>query len=218
MTLSIGGLLSESWAIFKREWRFLVPLTVVLALASIVLNGATVALEESGHPIIAAVINGIIALVGIAVGIGLANVFLIITAGAKASWFDVTALLLDWNLYVRFLVSSVLFGAMVFLGLVLLIVPGIYIALRFQYFGLALIDRNCSIKEAFAESTKRTYGVKWTLLGLFLVIALLNLAGLLPLGVGLLVTVPLGKIAITLAYRTLAGNPGPAALRPGIQA
>jgi len=58
------------------------------------------------------------------------------------------------------------------LGLVLLVVPGVFIGLIWCVAGPALIDRHAGITQSFEESARLTRGNRWRLLGLFLLFAL----------------------------------------------
>ncbi|MDD1748632.1 MAG: hypothetical protein LUO89_02040 [Methanothrix sp.] len=77
---------------------------------------------------------------------------------------------------------------MVYVGLLLLIVPGIYILLTYSFYGLEMIDRNLGPLDALARSAEITKGVKWSLLllglefycGLFAINVLLFILVLFP--------------------------------------
>jgi uncharacterized membrane protein len=56
------------------------------------------------------------------------------------------------------------------------------------------------------ESSRITRGHKWPLFVFLLLLVLVNLAGLLALVVGLLVSMPVSMLAFVHAYRTLAGK------------
>jgi hypothetical protein len=103
------------------------------------------------------------------------------------------------ELLVKYIVASLLFWVMVYVGLLLLIVPGIYILLTYGFFGLEMIDRNLGPLDAFARSADITKGVKWSLLrlglefycGLFAINVLLFILVLFPF-------VSLGVMAVFL--------------------
>ena len=59
-----------------------------------------------------------------------------------------------------------IFWIMVYIGLLLLIVPGIYILLTYCFYGLEIIDRGLGPVEALSRSAKITKGEKWNLLRL----------------------------------------------------
>jgi uncharacterized membrane protein len=108
----------------------------------------------------------------------------------------------------RFLGAEVLLGIIVFFGFLLLIVPGIIAAVGLGFAPFLVIDRGKWPIEAIKESWRITTGHKWQLFLLGLAIVGINILGLLALVVGLLVSIPVSWLAITHAYRTLAGRAG----------
>jgi uncharacterized membrane protein len=113
-----------------------------------------------------------------------------------------------------FLGASLLVSIVVVLGIILLIVPGIIFALMFMFATMIVIDRGLGPIVSMQESKRITTGYKWNLLGLGIVLTLINVAGLLALIVGLLVTVPVTVLAFTRAYRELSARAGVPATAP----
>ncbi|WP_411845810.1 DUF4339 domain-containing protein [Roseibacillus persicicus] len=103
--------------------------------------------------------------------------------------------------------ASILYWLMVAAGSILLIVPGVYLALRFGQYQHAIVDRNMGVFEAFRYSSSITQNNKMNLLGLGVLLFLINVAGAVALCVGLLFTVPLTWLAWLLAYRWLQHGP-----------
>ncbi|MCX6784982.1 MAG: hypothetical protein NTV81_03560 [Candidatus Komeilibacteria bacterium] len=76
--------------------------------------------------------------------------------------------------------------------------------LSFQFAGLAIIDQKLKVIPALKYSLKITKGHKFNLFSLALLLFLVNLAGAICLGIGLLFTLPLSWVAIAYAYRFLS--------------
>lgn len=112
------------------------------------------------------------------------------------------------GLFWRFLGASLLLGLLVVAGLILFIIPGIYWAIKYQFILPLIVDKKQGIGEAFTTSGKITMGYKGWLLGLAIVLGLINIAGFLALGVGLLITIPLTFMTQIYVYRQLAGKAG----------
>jgi uncharacterized membrane protein len=108
-----------------------------------------------------------------------------------------------------YLIANLLVGILIAIGFVLLIVPGIIAMLMFMFSSFIVIDREKGPIESMAMSKLITKGNRWPLLGFVLLLMLINLAGLLALVVGLLVSIPVSTLAFTHAYRVL-GGPAPA--------
>lgn len=113
----------------------------------------------------------------------------------------------EGNIFLRGFLASLLYGLIVILGTIALIVPGIYFALKYSQYQAAIVDKNMGIWESFQHSAAITRNNMWALLGLGILCALINLAGLLALCLGLLFTVPLTWLAWLLAYRWLKHGP-----------
>jgi uncharacterized membrane protein len=112
-------------------------------------------------------------------------------------------LLPDAKTYLEFLAVSVLFGLLVAAGLVLLVVPGIYLAVRYGLATFLVADDRAAVLDSFRESSALTKGARWSLLLLMLLLFVFNLAGSLLLGLGLLLTVPTSVFAMAYVYRRL---------------
>jgi hypothetical protein len=89
-------------------------------------------------------------------------------------------------------------GVLILAALVALV----YLAVTYSLVRFAVLD-GMKIRESLKASARFTEGTKWKLLGFGVVLALINLLGLLALVVGLLVTVPLSTAAAAKVYLTL---------------
>ena len=102
-----------------------------------------------------------------------------------------------------FLVAFILFVIMVAIGLVLLIVPGIYLALRLQFFYAFMVDENTGVIESFKKSWDITKGHALKLFLGMLLMLLISFAGLLTLIVGVFITTPLTALMYAYTFRKL---------------
>lgn len=140
-------------------------------------------------------------LLGIYLGLGIVRLGLNIAGGEKASVGDLFS---QGSVFWRGVGATFLYYLLVVVGLIALIVPGIYLAIRFGYFQVALVDRNLGVFESFEYSSRLTKGNKWRLFLLGLLVVLIMFAGLLALVIGLLWAMPTAWLAYWLvAYRFL---------------
>ena len=109
-----------------------------------------------------------------------------------------------------YIVASFLFSVMVAIGLVLLVIPGLIIAVMFGLYGWALVDKGLDPIEALRHSSRITQGHRWQLVGFFLAALALNILGVVLLVVGVLVTSAVTLIAAGHVYRQLDGSLQPA--------
>lgn len=97
--------------------------------------------------------------------------------------------------------ASILYGLMVAVGLVLLIVPGIYLALRFGQYQNAIVDKDLGVIDSLKYSSRITENNRMNLLGLGVMCFLIVIAGVLALLVGLFLALPVVYLASYVAFR-----------------
>ncbi len=111
---------------------------------------------------------------------------------------------------VSYIIASLLFSLMFGIGLVLLIIPGIFVALIFGLYGWALVDKQLPPIDALRASSQLTSGHRGQLFVFGLAAIGINIVGLLLLLVGVLVTSAVTLIAAGHVYRQLDGSLQPA--------
>ena len=130
--------------------------------------------------------------------LGLARVGLNIVSGKEAS---IGMLFGEGGKLVRAVLASILFGIAVMIGLILLIVPGIYIALRYGQFMTAIVDRDLGIMEAFDYSSSITTNNRMNLFLFWLLAIVAIIIGAIPCGLGLIFVGPVVWLSGMVAYR-----------------
>ncbi len=113
--------------------------------------------------------------------------------------------------------ASIFFGIAMVIGLLLLIVPGVYIAMRYGQFMNAIVDRDLGIIEAFSYSESITTNNRMNLFFLALLSSLFVLVALIPCGLGLIIAVPVVWLAGQVAYRWMQYGPNATKDHPGTQ-
>jgi uncharacterized membrane protein len=92
--------------------------------------------------------------------------------------------------FVPIILAYVIVQLVVGFGILFFIVPGIIFALAFSQWPLLIMDRGAGGPESLGQSWHVMRGYKADYFLLWLVLITVNFAGLIPLGLGLLVTVP----------------------------
>lgn len=113
--------------------------------------------------------------------------------GKKISFDDMFAPLHDRWISLAF--TAMLKGLLILLGLLVFIVPGIYLAIRWMFAELLVIDQGMKPMEALRASSAMTKGHRWKLLWFSFLSSLLLLVGV----VGLVVGVVVASVVITFA-------------------
>jgi uncharacterized membrane protein len=108
--------------------------------------------------------------------------------------------------FLQLFLISLVGGLFIFLGFLLLIIPGIYLSISYTFAIQFAVDWDLGFFDAL-ETSRKLVSKKWIeVFVLLLVIGLMNIAGALLLGLGLLVTIPLSLCIIISAYDDIAGN------------
>ncbi len=103
----------------------------------------------------------------------------------------------------RYFFTSILYGLIVAGGLILLIVPGVYWAVRYGFAPFLSVDQRLHPVDALRASGRLTEGVKGDVLLFGLAAFGLNLLGAIALGLGLFLTVPMSFLAAAFVLRRL---------------
>lgn len=107
-----------------------------------------------------------------------------------------------WN----WLLSSFAYAAVVIVGLILLIIPGIYLALKYMYVPYLVLDKKMGIKDAFNKSAEMTDGNKWKIIGLGITSFAVVLLGIVCLIIGVFPATVVVTFASVYVYKLLVGD------------
>ncbi len=225
---SIQSLLAKSWAIYKKHAVFLSAFTAIAIGIGYVLNSAQ---NESryNYPLHAAFLIASTLFSFIAWFLG-QTLALKMIDGEKIYLKSMLSNISHFPKYIltslvaRFLIimpllPALLFaftkliptanGALIALFSVLLIAGGIFsivVSMRLFAFSFAYIDSPAGARAIIKKTFSYTKGMVRKILPYILVIGIINLAGFLLFGVGLIFTVPTTTILLALVYRELSAN------------
>lgn len=112
---------------------------------------------------------------------------------------------LGFRFFIPLLLTGLVGGALAGIGLLLLVIPGIYLIVGYLFASSLVVDRRLDFWAAL-ELSRRTVQPLWfSMFAFVLLLMLINLAGVVALGIGLLVSVPLTCCTVTAAYADLFG-------------
>lgn len=194
--LNVKECLSFGWKTFlARPW-FFVGTVVVYMIIQII-----VGMLQEGMPGILTFLLSLV--VSTLLYVGLIHVYLKAHDNVESPQYKDL-----WNpsVFWSYLGLSILLFIIVGIGFVLLIIPGIFLAIALGMSGFALVDRKLNPIEALKESWRLTKGNRWKLLLLSLALLVIAIIGIIPLMLGLLVAAPVAMLASIHAYRTLSGG------------
>jgi uncharacterized membrane protein len=202
-TFSAKAMVRFGWETFKkRPWFFAGVQLIIIIISQIATEISSYADKTQTQEML------ILALVGVFIGIVIQILLKMGTISFFLKAHEAPELLRVSMLWApayfgSYVLASIVVGLVVLVGLILLIVPGIIWALRYMFVPYLVVDRGLGYSEAMKESRRITDGHKWQLLGLIGLLVLVNIAGLIALVVGLLVSIPVSALALAHAYRTL---------------
>ncbi|MFN6944508.1 MAG: hypothetical protein ACK4ND_06140 [Cytophagaceae bacterium] len=111
-----------------------------------------------------------------------------------------------FDYFVPLLLTNLIGGILIFLGLLLLILPGVYLAVAYSLASLFVVFGGLDFWPAL-ETCRRLITKQWfNFFILAVLLVLMNLLGAILLGVGLLVSLPVSFCAMYVAYEEIVGT------------
>ncbi|MCC6127077.1 MAG: DUF975 family protein [Pirellulales bacterium] len=211
--IDLGDVMGRAWTIFKQEWGMCLGVLVVAFLcqfgAGMVIGLFTnvIAAMTRNRDIVAlfSVFSNIASqLFSVWIGIGQARILLKIARGQQTSMGELFS---GGPYFLGVLGASILFGLMVCVGILLLIVPGIIVALMFSQFYYLIIDRNMGIMDSLNTAKELSNGNKMTLFMIQLVCMGITIVACIPCFLGLVVAIPYFALLYPVIYLSITGQP-----------
>lgn len=201
------------WQTMKQNFWFFFGLLAIVSLVYIIPEVIADLLGQA-RPVLAFAVRVVGFILDIIVTLGLIKISLNFCDSLKSKVIDVFS---QYLLFFRVLFASILYYLIVIGGFILLILPGIYLSIRLQFYRYFIVDKNSGITESLKRSWAITKGSVWNLFLFGLLLGLINLAGFLVFLVGLFATVPTTMVALASVYRKLFSQtePVPAQVAPG---
>jgi uncharacterized membrane protein len=193
---SIQESLKYAWQKVKEHMELVLFTTLlILAVGSISGGGDS----EKGFKI--SLLGFLVTIFLIIIRIGYTKIFLRINDGETPKFVDIFQ---EYRAFWRYLGTMILSVLTAVGGLILLIIPGIYWGMRFSFSLFIVVDTKLGPIASMKESWAITKGQFWKILLFWVAMGLLNLLGLLFLGLGLIITVPVSTLAAVYVYRALS--------------
>ena len=207
--IDVGACVKRGFELTKRHFGtiFLVGLTyfVVTIVASMVIGmiagvgaAGTSGDAQTANLAIVIITQVLSQVLSIFLSLGLVRIGLNLVSGKEAS---VGQLFGEGRKLLPAIGASILFAAMVFVGMLLLIIPGIYLMLRYGQFMNAMVDRNLGVLESLSYSSSITTNNRLNLFLLAILSLGIIIAGVLALVVGLIFAYPVVWLSWMVAFR-----------------
>jgi uncharacterized membrane protein len=190
------------WDTVKANIGFFIALLVVAFLIQVIPRVIGEVIYDR-LPLVSLVLYLIATVLEIVVSLGLIKVSVNFCDGIKGKLDD---LLSSFHLVLQYFAAALVYFLIVIAGLFLLVVPGVIWFIKYSLFPYFIVDQKMGPIEAIKASGKATSGAKFQLFLFWLLLGLMNLGGLLALGIGLIVTIPVTMVSYAYVYRKLAGK------------
>lgn len=199
-SFSMNEAIKFGWNTTKKNLGFLILLEILTVgiILILQLGKSTIDKNQAGIIFLASLLVYIIQM---GLELGWLNISLKYIKKKQVKLSDLTAQAGQLPSYIG---AGILYSMIYILGFILLIIPGIIWSIKFQYFGFIILEERLGPIKALKRSAQITRGNKWKLFGFSFILVAINLLGLLCLGVGLLITMPLTMLANTYVYKKLS--------------
>lgn len=178
--MDIGSVLSEAWDLYKRFlWRFFLTALVVFVVLDLFSALADAAAEDS---LLAGFFWGLVAAVVTVIGYVLVQGALVVLASdvrdgrADRSLVDTYGAV--WPRLPALISAGVIAGVLIAIGLLLLIVPGLYLLTIWSMIVPAIVLEGRSAGDSFGRSHDIVRGNGWNVFGLIVVVFLIVVVAL----------------------------------------
>ena len=143
---------------------------------------------------------------------GMAFAFLKAARGDKLEIIDMFEAFKNyWNA----VLASLLVGVIIVIGLILLIIPGIFFACKLAFTPYLVVDRKMAVMEALEESWRMTGGHAWKVFLIGLLAIPICIAGLLCFIVGIIISIMWVSLAFASLYHAVSSS-GKASAQEGV--
>jgi len=123
--------------------------------------------------------------------------------GVRREVVDVKNILRGFDYYLNIILANLLMTALIGIGILALIIPGIIVACRLAFVPCLVMDKQLDAIAAVEESWRMTRGYAWTIFGMGIVSFFIAIAGLLCLFVGIIPAIMWISAAFATLYQTV---------------
>jgi hypothetical protein len=197
--ISVSQAIDFAWRTFKRHYGLFSTVLLTILGAWIGLEIVVIAGQRFGLLLwVGAHLAFLLFLASIE--IGFLQICLVLYDGGEPKFADCFA---HWSVGLKFLAGQIFFLLLVVVGLLFLVVPGVYFGVRYAFFGFCMAAGESDLIMSFRQSAILSAGAWVNLLRVFAVLLLFNFLGASLLGLGLAITIPVSALLATAIYRQL---------------
>jgi uncharacterized membrane protein len=188
------------WNTLKKNFGFFLGMLAIVVAVNLLVGLVMSLFSEEAPKVLVIAVSAISWILDLLISMGVIRITLKFCDQEQATYRDLFS---AYRLLLNYLVGSIVYGIMVAIGFVFLIAPGIYLAVKYQFYDYLIIDKGMGPIDAIKRSGVLTEGVKRNLVLFWLALVGINILGMIALGVGLIATVPVSWLANAYVYRRL---------------
>ena len=190
---------------WNKLWKFFLELFLIFIIEIVISLPFSIASWATGQPNTYSAVDfiGIVysILIAAPVGYGVWYAYLKGARGEKPEVKDVFAAFKNyWNAILAYILTA----AIVLIGFVLLIVPGIIFACKLAFVPFLIVEQKMEVIEAVKTSWQMTNGHAFTVFLIYLLAIPITIAGLICLGVGVIVSSMWISLATASLYHAVS--------------
>jgi len=188
------------WDTLKKNFGFFLGLLAIVVAVNVLFGLVMSSFSEEAPKALMVAVSVLSWILDFLISMGIIRITLKFCDREQTTYRDLFS---AYRLLLNYIVGSIVYGIIVAIGLVFLIIPGIYLAVKYQFYDYLIVDKGMGPIDAVKRSGVLTEGVKRNLVLFWLMLMGINILGLLALGVGLIASVPVSWLANAYVYRRL---------------
>lgn len=199
-TIDIQAVYKYSFQQFKKYASFLIGITVTYYVLAVVPQIYFYFQAPEEPTMQSQFLSLLLTLIQLYLGLGFTKIILLLL---DDNFAEVSDMISGFRMFTSYFVGSFLYGMGVLAGLFLLVIPGIYVAIRFQFYPYYVIEQGDS---GIIALQKSFYSTKNLTLDLFLfgiTVVAANIVGAALMGIGIIFTFPITTMATAVIFKGL---------------
>ncbi|WP_345974826.1 hypothetical protein [Sulfurimonas sp. HSL3-7] len=209
---TVGEILSEAWGkVYGAKLKIVGAMLIYLILASLTAGIINLFLDSQPYydaqetfkgVFIDMLVGWLAAPITIPLSLGL---LLLGYSRANGEELNIGSIFNYYVLVWPLVFASILITVITYIGLALLILPGIYLSIAYSFTLPLMVDKGLGIWGAMEVSRQAVTKHWFTVFGVNITLVLLTVLSAIPFGIGLIWTIPLVMIAQGVMYRKIFG-------------
>ena len=200
-SIDLKPLFKYAFRQFRKHTSFIIGVTITYLVLGIVPQIYLLTYPPQEPALGDQIFSIIVLLVQLFIALGFIKIMLFLIDREKP--VDISDLLSSGHAFFSYVVAYFMFMIAFFVGFMLLIIPGIYLYIRLQFYPYYIIEHGDPSYIALQKSWYATESMELELFLFGICVVFINFVGLLCFGFGVIFTYPLTTMATAIVYKGL---------------